>query len=288
MRLEEGDHLASDIALVEPVAGRGNARGASAAGGRALGLDHARQRARQIGQPDRLARDVGGTVRLEPHGPVVRPGLHECPRFLGVDRRNRARPQRKPPIRIFDGARRHLLEAHRAPALENGQRRMEHTGHHRRIESGARHRLALRKVGLERRAPRRPADTVDGDHLSRALRIHQRCALAAQAVQVLLHDAAHQHGRDAGVERIPAFHQQLERRRRRQGMPRRHGAIWPDDGRPKRPGRRQRLRRGRRDGRRRRRLAAATGRAGHGESHSRRNHPPGRPTGDREHAHPRT
>ena len=221
--LEERDHLARDVSLVEPVASGGDPGGPPPPGRTALGIDHSFERARQIRQHDRVPGLVGGAVRLQPHPAIVRPRFDEL--AIRVDRLRRPRPQREAALGVFDRPGRHLLELHRAPSFEHGQRRVQRARNDRGVEADPRHRLAPRDIPVDGCRFRRPALTDHGNDLAAAARIDEHQAFAAKAVQILFDDATHEHGGHARVERVAAFQQRLERGGRRERVPGGHGGI---------------------------------------------------------------
>ncbi len=82
---------------------------------------------------------------------------------------------------------------------------------------------------------RRPALADHRRDLLLAHRIDQHEAFPAEAVEILLDDAADEQRRHAGIEGVAALVQDLERGRRHERMPRRHTAIrsrhqWPEGG----------------------------------------------------------
>src|SRR5205807_4891984 len=97
--LEEGDHLARDVALIEAVAGGDDAGAAAVALVCAFGLDHTREGTREAWKLDGLARLVHGVVGLEPVALVLGPALEEFQ--VPGDRRGSARAQRKALSGIF-------------------------------------------------------------------------------------------------------------------------------------------------------------------------------------------
>ncbi len=228
--LEEADHFLRDVALVEAVARRHDAGAAALALVGALGFDHPGQRARERRELDGFAGLVHGAVRLEPVALVVRPLLDEF--RVPPDRRRGARPQRKALLGVFDRPRRDRLEAHGAPLIQHRERRMQRARNHRGIEALAVEGLAPRRVPVDGGALGRPALSDHRDDLAGAARIDQHQSFAAQAVEILLDHAADQQRRDAGIERIAAARENLERRRRGQRVACRYAAIAPHDRRP--------------------------------------------------------
>jgi hypothetical protein len=71
--------------------------------------------------------------------------------------------------------------------------------------------------------------TDDRDDLAGAAGIDEDQPFAAEAIQILFDDPAHEHGGDAGIERVATFQQRLERGGGRERMPRGHGAIASHD-----------------------------------------------------------
>ena len=229
MIFQERDHLARDVALVEAVAGGGDAGAAPLLARFAFRLDHRRERAGEVRQLDGVSCLVGRAIRLQPGPLVVRPGVDELAAV--VDGVRRPRPQRKSTLRVLDRAQRHLFERHRPPALEHGERRMEHARYDRRVQADAVQVLATTGVPLDRRALRRPTLSDDRGDLALALRIHEDQAFAAEAIEILFHHSANQHGGDACVERVAALQQHFECRGARQGVPGGDGAVRAGDGR---------------------------------------------------------
>jgi len=100
-----------------------------------------------------------------------------------------------------------------------------------RIEALAIQRLVARRVPVDGRARRRPALPHHRGHLAVMAWIDEHEGFAAQAVEVLLDNAADEQRRDAGIERIAAAREDLERRGRRQRMAGRNAGIASHDGR---------------------------------------------------------
>jgi hypothetical protein len=69
-----------------------------------------------------------GSVGFQPVVAVLGPLVDEFP--VISDRRGGAGAHRETPLGVFDGACGYLLEAHRSPLLEHGERRMERAGNH--------------------------------------------------------------------------------------------------------------------------------------------------------------
>jgi hypothetical protein len=90
--------------------------------------------------------------------------------------------------------------------------------------------LAAGGVPLDRCILGRPALPHDRRHLVFAARINQHQRFAAEAVVVLLDNAADQQCSDAGIESIAAAREDFEGSRGRQRMARRHAAIASHDG----------------------------------------------------------
>jgi hypothetical protein len=78
----------------------------------------------------------------------------------------------------------------------------------------------------------RPPLPHNGSHLAGAARIDEDERFAAEAVEILLHHAADEQRRDAGIEGVAAPRQNLERGRGGQRMAGRYAAIAAHDGRP--------------------------------------------------------
>ena len=133
-------------------------------------------------------------------------------------------------FRVLDRGRRHLFEAHRAPAFEHGQRRVQRAWHDRRIESCTIEVLLARQIPIDIHRLRGPTLTDDRSDLVLLARIDQHQAFTAEAVQVLLEHAAGKHRRHSGIERIAALQQNPEPCGGRQGMPRRDPARRPHHG----------------------------------------------------------
>ena len=180
-------------------------------------LHHLRERGRQGLEPDRLARLVQRPVRLQPEPLVVRPRLHEPQ--VRLDGAGREEPQGEPVLGVLDGAGRDLLEAHRAPALQDGQRAVQRARYDGRVETLAEEVAPARLVPLDAGALRGPALGDDGGDLALGGRVHQNQRLSAQPVQVLLDDPADEQRGDPRVERVAALHEGLEGGGRRQGVP---------------------------------------------------------------------
>ena len=119
---------------------------------------------------------------------------------------------------VVDRPRRDLLEAHRAPLLEHGQRGVQRARNDGGIEPLALQRLVARQVPIDVDRLRRPALADDRGDLVFFLRIDEHERLAAEAVEILLEHAADEQRRDAGIERVAALQQDAERRRRGQRM----------------------------------------------------------------------
>ncbi len=134
---------------------------------------------------------------------------------------------RKATLRVADGRRRHVLEAHRAPPLEHGERGVERARHDRGIEALALQVFLTREVPVHVDRVRRPALSDDRCDLAFLLRIDEHQRLAAEAVEVLLEHAAGEQRGDAGVEGVAALQQDAERRGGRQRMT---GRDTPPDG----------------------------------------------------------
>ncbi len=230
VRLEEGDHLLRDVALVEAIARRPDARGPTLARGGALGLDHPRQRPRQGGQLDRLAGLVHRPVGLQPVTLVVGPVLEELQ--VALDRLRGSRAQREALLGVFDRPAGDLLEAHGAPALEHGQSGIERAGDHRRVETFAREALSPGGVPVDGGAARRPALADNRDHLAAGAGIDEDQRFPPEAVEILFDDAADQERCHPGIESTAAPREDLERSGRGQGMARGHAGVpahhrWP-------------------------------------------------------------
>src|SRR5439155_3038329 len=128
-------------------------------------------------------RSVHRAVRLQPIGLIVGPTLEEGEVLL--DGVRRARAHRKTLLGIFDTPRRDLLEAHGAPLLQHGQRRMKRAGHDGGIETLAVQILVARIVPVDGGALRGPALADNSDDLAGAARIDEDESFAAQAVEIL-------------------------------------------------------------------------------------------------------
>ena len=199
--------------------------------------DRARRRCRRAGpSPSRRARPrpCACSVRASAGSLIVSPGLYCEPSGfsqyfllsgpaleelqLPLDRPRGAVAHREAVLGIRDGRRRDLLEAHRAPLLEHGQRGVQRAGHHGGIEPRAVERLLARQVPVDVDRLRRPALADDRGDLVFFLRIDEHERFAAEAVEILLEDAAGDERRDAGVERVAALQQDAERGRGRERM----------------------------------------------------------------------
>src|SRR5206468_657228 len=71
-------------------------------------------------------------------------------------RSGRARPEREAVARILDGSSGHLLEAHRAPFFEHGQRGVNRSRNHGGIETFAIEVLMAGSIPIDSRAFGRP------------------------------------------------------------------------------------------------------------------------------------
>ena len=242
--LQERHHLLGDVALVEAIAGGGDAGRAAAPLGAALGLDHPRERARRGRQLDGLAGRVRRAVGLQPVALVVGPLFEELE--LADDTVGSALAQREAVARVLDRPGRDGLERQRAPALEDGERGVECARHHGRVEPRALEGLAARQIPVD-------VDGLGGpplpDHRGDLLlsdRIDEDERLAAQAVEVLLDHPADEQRRHAGVEGVAALEQHFERRGSDERVPGRDAAVGSGHQRPQR--RRRRRAAGRRFG----------------------------------------
>ncbi len=149
-----------------------------------------------------------------------------------------ARPYREAALRVPDGRRGHVLEAHRAPLLEHGERGVKGARHHGGIEAVALQRLSARQVPVDVHRVRRPALADDRGDLGVFLRVHQHQRFAAETVEILLEHAAGEQRGHAGVERIAALQQDAEGRGGGQRMAGGHAARRSHHGGPqRRPGR---------------------------------------------------
>src|SRR5207247_7821036 len=139
----------------ESVTRRGNSGRASSRLRSLLGLNHPAERVRQRWKLDGFAGPILGSVWLQPVFLVAGPLLEE--RSLLMDRPRRAVALRKPMFGIADGRRRHLGNAHRAPALEHREGRVHRTRHDGRVEPLSIERLLARKIPLDVNRFWRPA-----------------------------------------------------------------------------------------------------------------------------------
>ena len=194
-----------------------------------FGLDHLVQGIGQRGQADNLSRGEHGAIRPSPVGAIGGPPIDEV--HFPVDRADRARSKREAHFRILDGAGGHFLETHGAPALEHGQCTVQRTGHDRRVESVAVEVPASLAIPVDSGVARCPALTDDRRDFSLAVRIHEDQRFAAQAVEVLFDDAARQQRGDAGIERVAAVLENLDRGGCGQGVAGGHAAVAAHHGR---------------------------------------------------------
>ena len=174
------------------------------------------ERLRQRGQLDRFAGLVLGAVRLQPELLVVGPAFEKFQ--LPLDRLRGAVAHRESVFRIGDSGRGDLFETHRAPLLEHGERRVQGARHDGGIESRAVERFLARQVPVDVNRFRRPTLADDRRHLVFLLGIDQNERFPAEAVEILLEDAAGDERRDAGVKRVAAFQQDAEGGSGRQRM----------------------------------------------------------------------
>ena len=191
--LQEGDHLLGDVALVEAVAGGGDALLAAQMGVFPLGLHHPREGGGEGGERDGLARRVQRPVRLQPEPLIVRPRPHEPE--VRLDGAGGEGPQGEALPGVLDGAGRDLLEAHRAPALQHREGAVQGAGHDGGVEALAEEIAVARLVPVDARALRGPALGDDGGDLALGGRVDENERLTPQPVQVLLDDAAHEQRR---------------------------------------------------------------------------------------------
>ena len=239
--LQERDHLARDVPLVETVARRDHA-GPSSSGFRgALGADHPGQRVRQRRQPDGFAGLVVRPVGLQPDRLVAGPSLEEL--ALTLDGIRGPRPQRKALRRVCDGRSGHLLEAHRPPLFEHRQGRVHGARDDGGVQPFAAQRLLARQIPVDVDRPRRPALADDRRHFLFLSRVDQHERFPAEAVEILLHDAAGEQRRNAGIEGVAAFEEDAECRGRRQRMACRDAGRWAHHRGPQRGRARLRIRR---------------------------------------------
>ena len=87
---------------------------------------------------------------------------------------------------------------------------MQRAGHDGGIEAGAVERLLARQIPIDVDRLRRPALADDRRDLVFFFRIDEDERLAAEAVEILLEDAAGDERRDAGVEGVAALQQDAE------------------------------------------------------------------------------
>ena len=140
MLFQERHHLVRDIALVESIPGRHDARPTSIRLCCALGLHHAGERARRFRKGNRLTCLIKRSVGLQPVALIAGPLVDEIE--LSLDGARRPRAQDEAVACVLDGSAGDFLEAHRPPPLEHGERRMERSRHDGGVEPLPLDRLA--------------------------------------------------------------------------------------------------------------------------------------------------
>ncbi len=156
----------------------------------------------------------------------------------------RPRPQREARPGVLDRTRGDLLEAHRAPALEDRERRVQRAGNDRRIESGAVESLLVRSRTSRSWRPSAPSPGRRSRSPCVAARIDEHQPLAAEAVQILLDDAARRAARRRRrrTRCRPSSGSRTPRRSSADGRPTRRRVVLRREAAPPRACRRRRAR----------------------------------------------
>src|SRR5205814_6516001 len=89
---------------------------------------------------------------------------------------------------ILDGSSGHLLEAHRAPFFEHGQRGVNRSRDYGGIETFAIEVLMVGSIPIDSRAFGRPTLPDNGRYFTFAAWINEHEAFTAEAVEILLND----------------------------------------------------------------------------------------------------
>jgi hypothetical protein len=209
MFFQERDHFLSDVAFVEAITCGGDPCRPPLLPCSAFRRDHQRKGAGELWQFDHIAGVVSRAISLDPGALVVRPGIDEL--AVVSDGNRGSRPQRKSALCVLNRAHRYLFEGHRSPSFEHGEGGVKHARYDGGIQPDPIQVLTAACVPFDCGAPRRPTLPDNRRHLVLALRIHEDETLAAQAVEILFHNAADEHRRHAGIEGVPAFQEDLER-----------------------------------------------------------------------------
>ena len=179
---------------------------------------------RQLGKRDRVAGFVRRAIGLQPHPLVVRPRFDELDGWRRSPGSSAAAVESHAPrTRSLwpRPARTSSCPIVRARSAPHEARRGSTAG------SSPRPVRSLPRVvyqSIVAAFGAQPCPTIE-THLAGAAWIHEDQSFAAEAVEILLDDATDEHRRDAGVERVAALREHLERRRARQRMSSRHRAV---------------------------------------------------------------